>query len=416
MAVPNNILQTVQTYQMSGLAYLLNLSCLVATANTKFKDFNKMTANLGDTVTFDLPPRARAQTGLVVTFQAAVQRVQSLTVDQSTNYSIAVTSQQQIFNLEQNEYVARFVKSGVYELGATIEANVGLNAITHTYRAYGTAGSPIASFGDLANMLAAYRDYGSTYENLKVYLPSTNVPNIINSGLNQFTMERNKELAMSWFIGNWEGVEFYQSNALPTHISGNVGQNNTTLTLVSTDDPTGQNITQLTFSGATASDVNAIKSGDILTFQDGVSGLPNLRYLTFSGHLVSKQPVQVRATADAAANGGGTVVVNISPALVSFQNQNQNLNVALQAGMQVKALASHRAGFVVGGNALFLAMPQLPDQPPFTTANAYDEDTGVSIRHYFGTLFGQNQQGYVQDAIWGSTMVDEYAMRLPFPM
>jgi hypothetical protein len=57
MAVPNNILQQVQTYQLSNLAYLQNLNCFVATANTKFKNFEKLTANLGDTVTFDLPPR-----------------------------------------------------------------------------------------------------------------------------------------------------------------------------------------------------------------------------------------------------------------------------------------------------------------------------------------------------------------------
>lgn len=55
MAVPNNILQQVQTYQLSNLAYLQNLNCFVATANTKFKNFEKLTANLGDTVTFDLP-------------------------------------------------------------------------------------------------------------------------------------------------------------------------------------------------------------------------------------------------------------------------------------------------------------------------------------------------------------------------
>lgn len=47
MAVPNNILQQVQTYQMSNLAYLQNLNCFVSTANTKFKNFEKLTANLG---------------------------------------------------------------------------------------------------------------------------------------------------------------------------------------------------------------------------------------------------------------------------------------------------------------------------------------------------------------------------------
>ena len=90
--------------------------------------------------------------------------------------------------------------------------------------------------------------------------------------------------------------------------------------------------------------------------------------------------------------------------------------MALQAGMQVKGLASARYGMIVGGDALFVAMPQLPDQSPFYTANEYDDSTGMSMRHYFGTLFGQNQQGYVVDAIWGSTLVDEYAMALPFPL
>lgn len=47
MTVPTNILQQVQTYQLSNLAYLQNLNCFVATANTKFKDFEKLTANLG---------------------------------------------------------------------------------------------------------------------------------------------------------------------------------------------------------------------------------------------------------------------------------------------------------------------------------------------------------------------------------
>ena len=91
MAVPNNILQQVQTYQLSNLAYLQNLNCFVSTANTKFKNFVKMTANLGDKVTFDLPPRFTTAQSLVATFQSADQRVQNLTVDQAINISYAFT-------------------------------------------------------------------------------------------------------------------------------------------------------------------------------------------------------------------------------------------------------------------------------------------------------------------------------------
>jgi len=78
MAVfPTNILQQVQTYQRSSLALLQNLCCHISTANTKFKDFDKIQANLGSVVTFDLPPRATTVAGLVASFQPAVQRVQS---------------------------------------------------------------------------------------------------------------------------------------------------------------------------------------------------------------------------------------------------------------------------------------------------------------------------------------------------
>jgi hypothetical protein len=130
MAVfPTNILQQVQTYQRSGLALLQNLCCHIATANTKFKDFDKIQANLGSVVTFDLPPRFTTTAGLVAAFQPAVQRVQSLACDQANNTSFSVTSQQRIFNLEKGEedYMQVFGKSAIAELAALVEGNIALN-------------------------------------------------------------------------------------------------------------------------------------------------------------------------------------------------------------------------------------------------------------------------------------------------
>jgi hypothetical protein len=61
-------------------------------------------------------------------------------------------------------------------------------------------------------------------------------------------------------------------------------------------------------------------------------------------------------------------------------------------------------------------MPRLPDQPPFLTGNAIDDTTGVSIRQTYGTLFGQNEQGFVHDALWGKDLATDYAMSLIFPL
>lgn len=414
MALPSNILQTVQTYQDSSLAYLVNAFAFVNLANKKFKDFENREANLGDTVTFDLPPRYTTYNTLVATFQDSQQRVKALTVNNAVNTAYAFSNQQFIFNVR--DYMEKFGKSAVLEIGSKVEANVATNAISNTFRFFGDGITAINSFGQLAQALANFRNFGAAKDNTRMILPDTAIPSIVNSGLNQFALNRNNELAMSWELGMFSNCQFYESNLLPIQVAGTVGNSAQVLTLISTNDPTGVNVTQITFSGATPNDANAIKAGDLLQFQDGVSGQPNMRYLTFIGHQVSAQPVQFRATANAGANGAGQVTISVSPALVWAATQNQNLNNALAAGMQVKALPSHRAGLLWSGDALFLAMPRLPEEVPFPTANKADPESGVSLRMYYGSLFGQNQRGFVNDIIWGSTLVEEYAMRMVFPL
>ena len=415
MSVPSNILTQVQTYQLAHLAFLQNYGCFIHTSNKKFKDFQKFTGNLGDTVTFDLPPRFVTEPTLVATFQPSAQRVQTLTVSNALNTAYAYTSQQMIFNVER--YMEVFGKAAVAEIATGVEANVAGLAETQPYRFYGNGVDQISSFGQLAQMLAQYRTYGYAHENIKVYLADTAVPLIVNSGLNQFVMDRNEEMSMSWMVGDWMGVEYYQSNLLPVHIAGTVGNLAQTLTVLSTNDPTGNNITQITFSGASTNDLNAIKKYDSIQFVDNVSGQPNMRYLTFIGHRPSAAFVQVAATADSASDGSGHVTVSITSALCSVAgNANQNLSYNVVANMQVTVLPSHRCGLVVGGDALYLAMPQLPDQSPFITANTIDEETGVSLRLTHGATFGQNQLGFINDVIWGSTAPGEYLMKLAFPL
>ncbi len=435
MAVfPTNILQQVQTYQRSGLALLQNLCCHISTANTKFKDFDKIQANLGSTVTFDLPPRATTVAGLVASFQPADQRVLQLVADQSNNSSFAVTSQQRIFNLEKGEedYMRVFGKSFIAELATQVEGNVALNwasavqsQVTSTlntysgpYRFFGNGSTALTSYQQLAQAIMFFKNYGSVAEGIKVYLPDTVVPAIVGNGLNQFVPHRNDDIAMSWDIGDFgtPKVEYYQSNLMPIHVSGDTGVLGQTLTVISTNDPSGQNVTQITVSGATVSDANAVFSGDMFQFADGVSGQPNMRYLTFIGHFPSANPVQFRVTANAAANASGNVTLTITPALNWAGGNSINLNNPIAAGMQLLTFPSHRCGGILGGEAFYLAMPALPEQAPYDTANEYDEDTGCSLRLTYGSLFGQNQTGMIYDEVHGSVMVPEYTMRYMIPL
>jgi len=410
-----NILQQVQTYQMSGLAYLQNLNCFVHEANTKFKNFENLVANLGDTVTFDLPPRFTTTNTLVAAFQSADQRVQSLTVSEAANTAYSFTAQQFIFNVE--DYMSRFGKSAIEELGAKIEANVAQNCVTHTYRFYGNGLTAINSYQQLAQALAQLRNYGSAKGMAKGFLQDTAIPNIINSGLAQFAEKRNDITANSWELGNFSNCEWFTSNLLPVHIAGTEGQSQTVLTVVSTTLDANGAVIAITFSGTTAAnDPNSVLQYDKFQFQDGVAGQPNMRFLTFVGHQVSAVPVQFRATANAGSTAGSQVTVSIFPALQVAPTNDQNLNNAIQPGMQVLVLPSHRAGMIYSGDAFYLAMPKLPEEVPFPTSSDHDPDTGVSIRQYYGSLFGQNQRGMVHDCIWGSTLVDEYALSVIFPL
>jgi hypothetical protein len=91
-------------------------------------------------------------------------------------------------------------------------------------------------------------------------------------------------------------------------------------------------------------------------------------------------------------------------------------NTLIQAGMKVTPLPSHRAGVLMSGDQFYLAMPRLPEEVPFPTASKTDPDTGVSLRMYYGSKFGENQRGMIHDVIWGSTLVPEYSMALIFPL
>ena len=202
-----------------------------------------------------------------------------------------------------------FGKSAIAELANLVEANIALNwasgvvsqldGTTNTYsgpyRFFGDGSTPLSSYQQLAQAVMLFKNYGSVAEGIKIYLPDTVIPSIVGNGLNQFAPDRNNEIAMSWEVGAFgtPRVMYYQSNLMPIHVSGNTGVNAQTLTVVSTNDPTGQNVTQITVSGATASDASAVFAGDMFQFKDGVSGKPNMRYLTFIGHNQSANTVQI---------------------------------------------------------------------------------------------------------------------------
>lgn len=412
-----NILQAVQTYQKSSLGLLQNELVLVSKANTKFNEFNKTFApnNLGNTVTFDLPSRFYSNNTLVVdSFDGVEQRVQSLTVNQKGNVNYAINNEEYIFNLEPNDYMTEFGRDAMAELGNQIEIKVS-NVITQScFRFYGNGITPLNSFPQLATAHAFHKSFGApAMGNLEAIIPLIDQPAIIGTGQNQFVPQRNDEQYNSWEIGSFNRVNYSTSTVLPVFTAGTLGNDGAVLTVVSTNDPTGAAITAITFSGA-GTDANAVAQNDLGYFVDGVSGQPNLRYRTFIGHAISPCPVQLNL--NAAASSGGNVTVTFNPPLSSVPGRNQNLNTNIVAGMQFKILPDHKRGLILGGNALYVALPTLPTQTPFPTANKIDDTSKIGLRMTYGTIFGKAEQGIIYDYIMGYTMVPEYTSALIFPI
>lgn len=427
MSVPNNILQNVQTYQRAEMAYLLNSFVGLRYSNKKFINFENETAQLGDTVSFELTTRASTVASLVITVDSIAQRKQTLACTQAISSSFAFDAKQYIYNV--SEYMEKFGMSRIKEIGSVIEADILKNVTSSVrirddenplngtlvdptsgpYRFFGDGITQINSYQQLAQALANFRAYGASDFEVTGILPMEYVPSIIGSGLSQFALNRNNETALSWQLINFSQCEWTQSNLLPFHQAGTAGDTGALLTLVATNDPSGNKITQLTVSSTLGNDVNAIKVGDLMSFDD-----PTLRYRTFIGHQPTSQPVQIKSVSDSPSIAGN-IVIDIYPPLQSTPGQGQNLTKALSAGMTLTVVPSHRAGLIMSGKPLYVAMPRLPDEDPFNTSSHTDPDSGISIRNYWGSQFGKNKRAYVYDGLWGSTLVAENTMRLIFP-
>jgi hypothetical protein len=412
-----NFLQDVTRYMDASLALLQNSNVFISESNKKFQDFENIEGNLGSKVDFVLPTRYIASDTLTANFQATTQRFVTLEVDQAKNVAYAFTAQEQIFNTD--DYIDQFGRSAIAELAAVIEEDVATLAETVPYRFFSNGVDQINTYQQLAQALAFFRDIGAVQTNTKGVIPLIAAPAIVASGLQEFASNRADETAMSWEIGNFSRCDWYTSNLLPLHVSGVTGQVNAPDIIFQSIDGTG------TFMSVTVASVPnepfAFRAGDSLQFKDNVPGKPNLRYLTQIGHSPSSSPVQIRLTTDGSTNGIGSCFFSFYPALIwDATNPNQNLSAdypldtMAAVGLELIAYPSHRCGLIWSGNALFLGMPRLPDERPFDTVIRTDPDTGASLRYYYGSKFGENQRGSVNDVIWGKLLVPEYAMKLMF--
>lgn len=401
-----NMYQAVRTFQPSGLVNLQNENCLINTFNKKFLNFQNLTGQKGDTVLLQLPYRATVNHSLKAVFQPIIQRPFPLTVDGEVSSSFAATTEEIVYN--QDNWKEERLGAAFVAVGADIESACAQEFEKSGYRFYGDGNSPVNSYQQLATIAAYDRMYGTTSDELEFYLPMHVIPPIIGSGLNQFVPARNNKAAENWLVAEFDQCRFYKSNVLPTHTAGTLGQNGTVLTVVSTTENAAGAITSITFSGA-GTDADAVKKYDMVQFLVG----PNIR--TFTGHVPLPLKAQFMAAADAASNGGN-VTITLQHPLVYQPGEDQYITENVVAGMTVKIANSHIKGGVVKNKGAFLAMPRLPQLPPYPTRADYDNDTGASIRVSYGSNLENKTTGWSVDSIYQPKIVDDNFFQILFPL
>src|ERR1700690_3121719 len=103
MAINQNILISVATYNEGNLGRLRNTSPILQQANKDFKEFNRdFTANLGTTVQVTVPYRFVNVNALQFSNQALQQRVDTITIAQQYSVSFQVSDPQSILFFQKS--------------------------------------------------------------------------------------------------------------------------------------------------------------------------------------------------------------------------------------------------------------------------------------------------------------------------
>src|SRR6185369_2590377 len=117
-----NILVGVTTFNKAGLVQLENENCLIANANKKFLNFQNITGNLGQTVSYELPSKYRVVHSLTGEQQPIVQRLQTITVNRPYLVQVGYSAEQLVYNLEN--YRGSIAEGAVASIGTDVEKDL----------------------------------------------------------------------------------------------------------------------------------------------------------------------------------------------------------------------------------------------------------------------------------------------------
>ena len=363
-----------------------------------FGMFNNYKA--GDTMNINKPARFIATTnttdvtGTIQDFKE--ERVPLALQANPTNITLAFTSREIATDLDLKQWIKRAIAPAVSNIGQKIESDVLVlvkNAVGNTV---GTAGTTTYDTDTMLSARALLMKNLVPDDNLYALLESTAMRSAVNARKGYFN--KDAEIAKQYvkgYMGNADGLNYLESNLLPTHTRGTATGAITVTTTVSVE---GQANMALTGTGA-----QTLLAGDVFTVAS-----------VFNVHPITKatQPelVQFVVTANNTASGGAYTSVAVSPAMyTSASNGLQNISAFPQSGAVVTLIGSASTGYKqnfayhpssIRFISVPLVMPEGADNCSMSTTK-----NGITVRVWQDTLIQTDKRILRMDVLYGAAVV-----------
>ncbi len=395
---------TTQLVSNTALAMFANNAPFVMTGSRIYQDdFTSSGYKIGDTLQVRRQNNFIVGDGATATPQDIIETVENITVAHQYHTLIAYTVQDLTLRIE--DFSRLFIQPAIQDIISRMERDICASAEQELYFFSGTAGTPINSFTtvDLAGTKLIEQAVNISSDAYLAMTPRDG-SSLKGSLLNQFTPVFNEEIVRQSAIGHLSYFDIFQSQNIVRHQAGAGPTLHPADPLLVNGAVGSGNI--IIMNGATAGVANYFLPGDLIS----IGGVQSVNPLSLAG---TGQDMQFVVIAPASSDGGGNLVVQVSPSIISSTTSPlQNVSNPIPDNAVVTMIPSYNVNVAYPARALDIVCPPLYKlQVPYASV-AIDPETGLSLAvTQTGDILGY--QNFMRlDILCGFKWHPQYAVKL----
>ncbi len=331
-----------------------------------YRDYKKEFVKIGSTVTIRKPVKFTIRSGATASIQDVTEQSTSIVVSSQKGVDWAFTSSDLTLTIE--EYSNRYIKPAMNVIANQIDQDVAF-LYRDVYNATGTAGTPPATFADLAAAGRKLDEFAAPREDRRLVLNPAGHWSIADGLKGVFEPDIVEGIINNAYLGRKAAFDMYMDQNMVSHTKG-------TSTGTPLVNGAAQSGASLLTKGWSNSITGILKQGDVFTMA-GVNAV----------NPVSKQTIgslqQFAVTADANSDGSGNATISISPPLTT-SGPYQTVTVAPADNAAITVVSNHSANLAFHKNAFALVMVPmvLPDSAVWKARESFNNMSVRIIKDY----------------------------------